>query len=476
MRIAAILRAAALCASCALIVMASAMILLPSQGHAQTLNHLLRGVSKVQLVIENLAERDKECGLTEQAIRAAVMYPLSSTKIEVGSSHVALYVAANSLSFRAASLCVTHYSVQVFTAQSVTLEFSGHDNFAQIELWNSGSILSSDRSDHARRVTGSIEQRVKAFITDWNLDNKPDVQSSGKPRSQDHLAISSGSGFAVTEAGHLVTNEHVVSKCSTVTVKQGEHELTGTIAFRDSAADLALIRLTNSTKMSFARLRQSSDLKMGDQAIAYGFPLRGSLADEGNLTLGNVSAMHGLKNNPNEIQISAPVQPGNSGGPLLDSSGNVIGVVNGKLDALNALARNGDIPQNINFAISLPVLKEFLAGNGVPTTEAASRFELRPDEVGERAKAFTYAIECDSTKQTTLDLVRSKAEQPQITSPPSSRSRKITDEQSLAPTTGNPSPKRERSVSNPKSGNNYTTRNVSPAPAVPGQPLSLYPN
>jgi hypothetical protein len=105
--------------------------------------------------------------------------------------------------------------------------------------------------------------------------------------------------------------------------------------------------------------------------------------------------MRGLNNDPNNIQMSAPVQPGNSGGALLDSSGNVIGVVASKLDVLNALARSGDLPQNVNFAISLPVLKAFLARSGVRATEAASRVELRPDEVGDRAKSFTYAIECE---------------------------------------------------------------------------------
>jgi hypothetical protein len=80
---------------------------------------------------------------------------------------------------------------------------------------------------------------------------------------------------------------------------------------------------------------------------------------------------------------------------------NVIGVVASKLDALNALVRSGDLPQNVNFAISLPVLKAFLARSVVRVTESASRFELRPDEIGDRAKQFTYMIECEPGAQTT---------------------------------------------------------------------------
>jgi hypothetical protein len=73
----------------------------------------------------------------------------------------------------------------------------------------------------------------------------------------------------------------------------------------------------------------------------------------------------------------------------------VIGVVSSKLDALNLLVRTGDLPQNVNFAISLPVLKAFLMRSGVRATESASRVELRPDEVGDQARSFTYAVECD---------------------------------------------------------------------------------
>jgi S1-C subfamily serine protease len=439
---------------------ACGFILGSAEAHAQTLNHVLRGLSKVSIVIEDLDAQDKECGLTKDAIRAAVMYPLSSSQIAVDpSAEVALYVRTGTLSFRANGVCFSSLDLQAFTFQNVTLAFSGNEGRAVIQLWQSGGVASSSLGSHARRITGFVEAKVKKFITDWNLDNKP--EASVNPRPKNRPTISSGSGFAVTEEGHFVTNEHVVSKCSTVTVRQGQRVFTGTIASRDSAADLALIRVSDSAKLSFARLRQSLDLKMGDQAIVYGFPLRGSLADEGNLTLGNVSAMRGFKNDPNEIQISTPVQPGNSGGPLLDSSANVIGVVTGKLDPLNALARNGDLPQNVNFAISLSVLKDFLDRNRVPMTEAASRIELRPDEVGERAKSFTYAIECDPPTQSLA--TEQKALGPNR-------------EQTLATTAGNPSSKQARPVTNVKSGKKEPIGNGSPVPATGPQPLSLRPN
>jgi tetratricopeptide (TPR) repeat protein len=118
------------------------------------------------------------------------------------------------------------------------------------------------------------------------------------------------------------------------------------------------------------------------------------LTIEGNLTIGNVSALRGLRDDPKYIRITTPVQPGNSGGPLLDSSGNVIGVVAAKLDAIRVMRAIGDVPQNVNFAVELATLRRFLSTHGVRATLAPSTDDLRPADIGERAKRFTYLIEC----------------------------------------------------------------------------------
>jgi trypsin-like peptidase len=206
-----------------------------------------------------------------------------------------------------------------------------------------------------------------------------------------------GSGFVVSEYGDLVTNEHVVSGCRTVAVKQGDRSYLATVLASDKNIDLALVRMPPQVKTTeIAILRQSPPLRAGEQAISYGFPLAGALATEGNLTVGHVSALRGLSDDPNSIQITTPIQLGNSGGPLLDSSGNVIGVVAAKLDALNVMRMIGDVPQNINFAIDLATLKRFLAAHSVRVTPAPSTGDLRPADIGERAKLFTYLIECET--------------------------------------------------------------------------------
>ena len=117
----------------------------------------------------------------------------------------------------------------------------------------------------------------------------------------------------------------------------------------------------------FVRDRQFSKV---EKAITYGFPLRGLLSTNGNLTLGYVSAMSGLGDDRNYIQITTPVQQGNSGGPLLyDGSGHVIGVVVAKLDALRVMLATGDMPQNVNFAVESSAVRNFLKQNNLQVME-----------------------------------------------------------------------------------------------------------
>jgi len=128
--------------------------------------------------------------------------------------------------------------------------------------------------------------------------------------------------------------------------------------------------------------------------VAVGFPLHGLLASSANVATGTVSALAGIGDDIRYLQISAPVQPGNSGGPLLDMSGNVVGVVVAKLDALRVAEATGDIPQNVNFAIKDAVARSFLEAKGVEYETAASERELGAAEVGARAAAFMVLVEC----------------------------------------------------------------------------------
>jgi hypothetical protein len=210
-------------------------------------------------------------------------------------------------------------------------------------------------------------------------------------------AVVTGTGTAFLVAPDLlVTNRHVIQSCATVDVYTAEGKRPAQVQVADAAVDLALLRVPG-LRGTPVRLRTPRSVRLGETVFVFGFPLSGSLTSGGNFTSGLVSGLRGLHDAPGDIQITAPVQPGNSGGPLLDAAGQVIGVVKAKLDAMKAAKAIGDIPQNVNFAISAPILIDFLVRQRVGFVNGLINPTTAPidtAQVAELAQGFTFRVEC----------------------------------------------------------------------------------
>jgi uncharacterized protein len=237
----------------------------------------------------------------------------------------------------------------------------------------------------------SSEQRAAAQADARNW--KPQVANSlgTAPGSSDPerkgRPDSTGSGFRVA-AGKIVTNNHVVADCSRVRVNGAA---AARVLARDSKNDIALLVATGD--QGAAAAVRATRSRLGEEIAVAGFPLQ-SLLSGLSVTQGSVSRLSGLAGDTRLLQISAPVQPGNSGGPLLDASASVIGVVVSKLDALRVAKATGDIPQNVNFALNANVLRGFLDANDVQYADGASAKPLARTEVASRAARFTVLVEC----------------------------------------------------------------------------------
>lgn len=234
-----------------------------------------------------------------------------------------------------------------------------------------------------------------------------------------------GTAFAVTDSGLLVTSAHVVTSCGELTVRQAQAEYRAVVTVSNPQNDLALLKLDRPTP-HFARIRSSPPLRAGERALTFGFPFYGTLSAQGNLTIGNVSALHGLKDDPDTIQITTPVQPGSSGGPLLDRSGNLIGVVSAELDAVITAPILGNSPQSVNFAVALPTIRRFLQEHGVRTAEASSNEFSSSEDIGERAKLYSYLVVCakPAPQRPVADLPTSL---PRVSPPTVERGKRLTD-------------------------------------------------
>ena len=175
-----------------------------------------------------------------------------------------------------------------------------------------------------------------------------------------------------------------------------------TIYAQDNSNDLAILH-TDMKSLAVASFRFQP--RLGEAVATYGFPYFGLLSSSGNFTLGNVTALSGMRDDTRFVQMSTPIQPGNSGGPLLDMSGSVLGIVVSQLSAITMMQIGNSIPQNVNFAIQSPIVINFLSAKGVSPDNASgggSRRELAPSDVADVAKKFTVQIYCQGSSPKVL--------------------------------------------------------------------------
>jgi S1-C subfamily serine protease len=207
----------------------------------------------------------------------------------------------------------------------------------------------------------------------------------------------SGTGLVIGADGTVLTNFHVAGKCREITVRRGNAApVAARLVAGDATNDLAVIRapLPGAAAAAF---RDGSDVRQGDGVIVVGFPWGDHLSTATKLTTGTVSALVGLHDDARKMQISAPVQPGNSGGPVFDESGRVVGVVVSSLGTLtNAAVAGGALPQNMNFAIKSGVVRTFLDANAIAYERATSAKPLSAAEIGARAEGLAVYINCDT--------------------------------------------------------------------------------
>jgi S1-C subfamily serine protease len=220
-------------------------------------------------------------------------------------------------------------------------------------------------------------------------------EPAGAPEAKPgKLSDQSGTGFVVSASGHLVTNHHVIDGC----VGDIQGNLTGEapvklrVVSSDETNDLALLQAPSPFK-EVATIKEKA-VHSGDTVVAIGFPYRGLLSSDFTVTTGIVSSLSGLLNDTRFLQISAAVQPGNSGGPLLSSTGEIVGVVAAKLNALKVARATGSIPENINFAIKTGALRDFLDNSVVPYQTAELKAELKTTDIARNARGFTLLISC----------------------------------------------------------------------------------
>ena len=208
--------------------------------------------------------------------------------------------------------------------------------------------------------------------------------------------VSSGTGFFISKNGHIVSNFHVIEGCSEIYLQYSGQRIRTALVATDKVNDLALLNAEIQPRYVFGV--DPLNVYPLQEIVVAGFPFGERISSSIKFTKGVVSALTGIGNNYSEMQIDAALQPGNSGGPIIDEFGNVIGVAVSKLDMKLILEDYGVIPENTNFGIKATVLRNLLDANRI-TYLTANKKQISSRKLSKQVTDGTVFLSCWMTRQ-----------------------------------------------------------------------------
>jgi uncharacterized protein len=272
---------------------------------------------------------------------------------------------------------VVQNNVQACVYYLIANALNGAD-FEQNNLKITRARLSGAQYAAAQQAATQWVEKFRAGVGQ-TLDAAPTA-----PTPADTAKATAGSGFVISTDGYFLTCAHVVESGGEIKVRIGDKTYSAKVVRADRRNDTALLKLEGE---SFTPLALAQSIpEMGDKVFTIGYPNPDIQGDAAKYTDGAVSALSGFQDDVRTMQITAPIQGGNSGGALVDAAGNVVGLVVSQLNAITVFEYNGSIPQNVNFAVkinyALPLIQAVpnLARRLPPPGEA--RAERQPGQGG----------------------------------------------------------------------------------------------
>lgn len=219
--------------------------------------------------------------------------------------------------------------------------------FQFTDLFSFDIVESKSKRSAASKVTTRFVKKFPTIDMYLNIDDYKDI----KPNK------SSGTGFFLNTEGYIITNYHVIDNAQTITVSgindDYKESFKATVEVADKQNDLAILKINDPSFKALDNIPYTfkyTTSSVGEDCFVLGYPLISSMGMDIKLTNGIISSRTGFEGNVAEYQMSAPIQPGNSGGPLFDKSGNVIGVV---------CAKHGEA-ENVGYAIKASYIKSLI--------------------------------------------------------------------------------------------------------------------
>ena len=266
----------------------------------------------------------------------------------------------------------------------VDIPFDG--NGYSIRYFDSSGLGYDGRSIHRNyiRWTTMLSQTIQAEL---GVNAEGLGPSRTEDRKSEEAITKIGTGFAVSKDGIIVVAYHVIADAKVINVHLAkESPVSGKVLHSDPMNDLAVLKIETATP-NFLQVVPMRSVKTGDRVFTIGFPVSSVLGREPKYTEGVISSISGIKDASSFLQTTVPVQPGNSGGPLVNERGVVVGIITSSAAILPFIKESGTLPQNVNWAVKADYLRPLME---LPETEQTER---NREQVIESVKKSIFMIE-----------------------------------------------------------------------------------
>lgn len=236
----------------------------------------------------------------------------------------------------------------------------------------------------------TIDDARAKRIRDARIERIRRQLQGGKSVFPGRRRTGSGSSFFVSAEGHLLTNDHVIARCDAVSVKPVTGDaVAARIVAREPSNDLALIQVE---KTGFPIAVFRTGRRIGGSVRVAGYPSHGRVAIQPLLTHGRILTTD--DSNPRRFRIRAAIRRGNSGGPVLDRAGLVIGVITAKIDTPKVYERTGRIVRDIGIVVDRHIVRQFLDRNRIDYRHGAGNKSLSEDALSNLARSIVARVIC----------------------------------------------------------------------------------
>jgi hypothetical protein len=269
----------------------------------------------------------------------------------------------------------------------VSLVVAKGDTYAIINQRKLAKKLSSQESKQALQRIAQLQAVIQREHPEPERLPPPVTGDQSVPPTRFPKKVFSGTCFFVDNIGTAVTNNHVIEGHSDIEVVAANGSKSSAVVIKSSnSLDIAVLRTGHQTPQ-FLTIAPNGSLSLGLDVFTIGYPVTDILGDKPKYTEGSISALSGLNNDDRWMQVSTPVHPGNSGGPLVNDNGQVVGIVSATAAVEKFFAVTGSLPQNINWAIKAEYARAM-----IPGMSANTNFSTKKEAIAHTEKSICRVI------------------------------------------------------------------------------------